>query len=957
MQGYNTLWQTGVDHAGIATQIVVEQQLAKQGVTRHDLGRDAFVKKVWEWKSISGDTICQQQRRMGISVDWSRQRFTLDDGLVDAVQQVFISLYEEGLIYRGKRLVNWDPVLNTAVSDLEVINEEQDGHLWYFKYPLQKTDKLRTNELKNEELKTAESTTTKSTTDSANLGSTDYIVIATTRPETILGDVAVAVNPDDPRYQHLIGKHVCLPIVNRIIPIIADSTVDREFGSGCVKITPAHDFNDYAMGERHNLPLINIFTPRATIDALSEIPQTYHGLDRLAARTKIIAAFDALGLLLKIEPHRISIPKGERSGAIVEPYLTAQWFVKAKELAIPAIAAVKSGAIKFIPENWSKIYFQWLENIQDWCISRQLWWGHRIPAWYDDAGSVYVGKDVESVRKKYNLGKGVNLTQDQDVLDTWFSSALWPFSSLGWPEETQDFKTFYPTNVLVTGFDIIFFWVARMVMMGLKFTGQVPFREIYITGLIRDSKGKKMSKSKGNIIDPVDLIDGIDADALVAKRTSNLMQQSLAQSIEKATRMDFPNGIQAFGADALRFTFCALASTGRDINFDFGRLEGYRNFCTKLWNAARYVLMQVQAQAQDQTQTQVQVDDKNYTGANTDANANTNADADADIAFGTAELWIKAKLQQTIHSVTAHFQNYRFDLLAQDIYEFVWHEFCDWYVELAKATIAPSADITPDINTNIGNDIGNSLDNDTKNNAKSCAHQNGTRRTLLEVLETTLRLIHPIMPFISEEIWQQIMPYISANFSPAVTNCTTNSTTIMLQPYPIYTAAAVDQHALCEIEWMKKIVIAVRNIRGEMNIAPRKLLRVNLSKGTLQDHQYLAKHHAYLLNLARLKEVSWSDESGKNNNTTTTLNATAIVENLELHIPLADIIDKNAEINRLKKEISKLQLDHEKLTQKLGNQDYLHRAPTAIVNKEKQRLIELENSLSKLQQTYANLNT
>jgi len=920
MCGYNTLWQTGTDHAGIATQIVVEQQLLRQNIERHVLGREKFVEKIWEWKKISGDTICQQQRRLGISVDWLRERFTMDPGLVAAVQRVFISLYEEGLIYRGKRLVNWDPVLNTAVSDLEVINEEQDGQIWYIKYPLVESDAQ--NEL-------------------------DHVIVATTRPETMFGDVAVAVNTDDERYRHLIGKHLMLPIVGRVIPIIADDTVAKDFGSGCVKITPAHDFNDYATGQRHNLPLINIFTPQAQLNESDAVPLAYHGLDRFVARQKVVTELTALGLLLKIEPHRISIPRGDRSNAVIEPYLTDQWFVKVKDLAIPAMDAVKSDRIKFIPGNWSKTYLQWLENIQDWCISRQLWWGHRIPAWYDETGKVYVGNDEAEIREKYQLPTSaqLSLTQDQDVLDTWFSAALWPFSSLGWPVATLDFKTFYPTNVLVTGFDIIFFWVVRMVMMGLKFTGEVPFSEIYITGLIRDSKGKKMSKSKGNIIDPVDLIDGIDLESLIAKRTSNLMQPHLAKSIEKATRADFPQGIQAFGADAVRFTFCALASTGRDINFDFGRLEGYRNFCTKLWNAARYVLIQLEAV--QFTSTSISAISNQGIEEVKEADQIEEFDQAGRIKFSTADYWIKTKLQQTIKNVTQHFAAYRFDLLAQSIYEFVWYEFCDWYLELVKPVLN---------HDNNGNDADMLIDP---------ALKSGACRTLIETLEAVLRLIHPLTPFISEEIWQQIMPF--ANIKAA---------TIMLRPYPIYDEKLTDEDALHEIEWLKKVILAIRNVRGEMNISPKKLLRIRVCRGTLLDRQYLERNRFYLRNLAKLEAVEWcdgdggsgkgssSDENGSGNgddrcsgndgyeeNLSSKFSATVIIDNLELSIPLETVIDKTAEISRLNKEIDKLKVEYEKLARKFNNQAYQEKAPTAIVAKERQRLAEIVDILKKLEKS------
>lgn len=845
MCGNNTLWQLGVDHAGIATQIIVEQNLKKEGLTRQHVGREKFLEKIWEWKQSSGNTISKQERRLGSSGDWNRERFTMDPGLAAAVHKVFISLYEEGLIYRGTRLVNWDPTLNTAISDLEVINEEQDGNLWYIRYPIVNSD--------------------------------DYLVIATTRPETMLGDVAVAIHPDDERYQQFIGAQVQLPLTDRIIPIITDESVLQEFGTGCVKITPAHDFNDYATAQRHNLPMINIFTNKAYLN--ENVPEAYRGLDRYEARQRILADLTALELLEDIQPYRINIPKGDRSGAVIEPYLTNQWFVKMKDLAAPAIEAVKKGEIKFIPDNWNKVYFQWLENIEDWCISRQLWWGHRIPAWYDKEGTIYVGNNLEEIRSKYKLAANVELTQDEDVLDTWFSSALWPFSSLGWPENTNEFKTFYPTSVLVTGFDIIFFWVARMVMMGLKFTGQVPFHEVYIHGLIRDNKGKKMSKSKGNIIDPVDLIDGIDLESFVKKRTSNLMNPSLAKAIEKNTRQEFPNGITGVGTDALRFTFCALASTGRDINFDVNRLEGYRNFCTKLWNAARYVMMQAN-----------------------DCDLINNS-----FEYSIADHWIKAQLALTIKNITEYFKDYRFDLIAQNIYDFVWREFCDWYVELCKPILT-------------GKTINPAL-------------KNGARKTLAEVLETILRLIHPITPFISEEIWQQLCPFLKIK-----------PTTIMLQPYPSFDSNQIDQEIINQVEWLKKVIMAIRNIRGEMNIPPQKMLKLNLRKGTEKDHNHVDNNKYYLTNLAKLESIEWAQEGEK------TFSATALVDNLEISIPMESFIDKTAEIWRLNKEINKLQRDFDMLNYKLNSQEHVNKAPPELVAKEQRRLQEIHSAMQKLRE-------
>lgn len=844
MDGYNTLWQIGTDHAGIATQMVVENKLKVEGISRHDIGRENFVKKVWEWKEYSGNTITQQERRLGISGDWQRERFTLDEGLAKAVQQVFIQLYEEGLIYRGKRLVNWDPVLNTAVSDLEVINEERDGSLWHIRYPL--------------------------------VNSNESIVIATTRPETMLGDVAVAVHPDDDRYKHLIGKKIKLPLTDREIPIIADEYVDKEFGTGCVKITPAHDFNDYAVGQRHNLPLINILTPNASLN--ENVPQAYQGMDRFVARNQILLDLENSGFLVKTEKHQLKIPKGDRSGAIIEPYLTDQWFVKVKDLAKPAIEVIQTGAIKFIPENWSKTYLQWLENIEDWCISRQLWWGHRIPAWFDEQGHIYVGHSENEVRTKYLL-EDIKLTQETDVLDTWFSSALWPFSTLGWPEPTKELKTFYPTSVLVTGFDIIFFWVVRMVMFGLKFTGEVPFHEVYITGLIRDSHGNKMSKSKGNILDPVDLIDGITLEKLIAKRTSHLMQTHLVSTIEKNTRTEFPEGIPAFGTDALRFTFAALATTSRDINFDVKRLEGYRNFCTKIWNAARFIDMQ----STDYTKTQNEYE------------------------LTIADRWIKSELQKTINIVRSEFTNYRFDLVVQAIYDFTWYQFCDWYLELAK----------PILNSE----------------HFSLKQKNGTRTTLLQILSSILRLLHPFMPFITEELWQDVATKLKSEHK-----------SIMLAPYPQFDAALLDPEAEAQVIWLQKLILAVRNIRGEMNIPPTKLLPMLLTKGTEVDKDYVITHELYLKTLAKLESIQWFD------NKKLPLAATAVIDALEVHLPLANLIDKTTEIARLSKEIGKLEQEIERANSKLSNSNYVNKAPEDVVAKERERLVENQQTLSKLQE-------
>jgi valyl-tRNA synthetase len=847
MRGDNTLWQAGTDHAGIATQMVVERQLAAQDLTRHELGRGEFIKRIWDWKHESGGTITRQLRRMGSSLDWSRERFTMDEGLSEAVRETFVRLYEDGLIYRGKRLVNWDPVLHTAVSDLEVISEEESGHLWHMRYPLS--------------------------------DGSGHLVVATTRPETMLGDTAVAVHPDDERYRNLIGKTVRLPLTDREIPIIADDYVDPEFGTGCVKITPAHDFNDYAMGQRHNLPVINIFTVDACIN--DEIESDYRGMDRFAARKQIVADLEAQGLLEKIEDHRLMVPRGDRSGAVVEPYLTDQWFVKIGPLAEPAIRAVEDGTIRFVPDNWKNTYFEWMRNIQDWCISRQIWWGHRIPAWYDEAGNIYVGRSEEEVRSRHDLGAGIKLSQDEDVLDTWFSSALWPFSTLGWPQQTDAVKTFYPTSVLVTGFDIIFFWVARMIMMGLKFMGEVPFHEIYIHGLVRDAHGHKMSKSKGNVLDPIDLIDGIDLESLVAKRRSALMQPQMADRIEKLTRKDFPDGIPAYGTDALRFTFASLASTGRDINFDLGRTEGYRNFCNKLWNAARYVLMNTEGQ------------DCGQQGA--------------DVELGAADRWITSQLQKTGQEVIDAIESYRFDLAAHALYTFIWDEYCDWYLELSKTVL-----------------------NDSTSSADALR---GTRRTLVHVMETVLRLIHPLTPFISEEIWQRMAPLAGVS-----------GETIMRQPYPLPDESLIDTDAVDEINWVKEFVIGVRKIRSGMNIDPRKSLPVLLEGGTTTDQSRLERNLHYLISVGRIESVTWLDKGE-----TAPESSTALVGNMKLLIPLAGLIDKDAELARLARELEKKKDELERCEKKLSNSNFIDKAPQEVVTKEQERSAELQAAIVSLQ--------
>ena len=865
MRGDNTLWQAGSDHAGIATQMVVERRLAAENTTRHDLGRGAFLDKVWEWKAESGGTITRQLRRMGSSLDWSRERFTMDEGLSEAVKEVFVRLHEEGLIYRGKRLVNWDPVLHTAVSDLEVVSEEENGHLWHMRYPL---------------------------TDGSG-----HVTVATTRPETMLGDAAVAVHPGDERYTHLIGQHVELPLTGRRIPIITDDYVDPEFGSGCVKITPAHDFNDYGVWQGHrdesalqalpNNGLINIFTIDAHVVGADDengelIPAAYQGLQRYQARKKIIADLDAAGLLERIEDHKLMVPRGDRSGTVIEPFLTDQWFVKAGPLAEPAIKAVENGDIRFVPDNWKNTYFEWMRNIEDWCISRQIWWGHRIPAWYDAHDNVYVGRSEQEVREKHNLGTELELKQDEDVLDTWFSSALWPFSTLGWPENTEALKTFYPTSVLVTGFDIIFFWVARMIMMGLKFMDDVPFGEVYIHGLVRDAQGQKMSKSKGNVLDPLDLIDGIELEALVTKRTSGLMQPEMARKIEKATRKEFADGIPSFGTDALRFTFAALASTGRDIKFDLNRIAGYRNFCNKLWNAARYVLM-------------------NTEGHDTGI--------DGEVELNRFDRWIVSRLQQMESEIIDAIENYRFDHAAQAIYDFTWNEYCDWYLELSKPVL--------------------------QSENSSAAAQRGTRQTLVRVLETLLRLAHPIIPFISEEIWQRVAPLAGIQ-----------GDTIMTQAYPAPDASLIDDTAISETELVMQLNQGVRRIRGEMNITPSKRLPVTLQNISDTERAILEETAHCSLMISRMECINFAaaDEPLPES-------ATALVgKQGTLHIPMAGLIDKDAELKRLEKDIARTRDDLERRRKKLANPNYVEKAPADVVGKERDKVVELESALARLEE-------
>ena len=855
MQGRNTLWQVGTDHAGIATQMVVERRLAAEGTDRHELGRERFLDKVWEWKAESGGTITQQLRRMGSSVDWSRERFTMDDGLSNAVREVFVRLHSEGLIYRGKRLVNWDPALHTAISDLEVENREEQGHMWHFRYPLS--------------------------------DGSGHLVVATTRPETMLGDTAVAVHPEDPRYKDLIGQTVRLPLADRDIPIIADDYVDPDFGSGCVKITPAHDFNDYEVGKRHDLPQINLFTIEAHLN--DNAPQAYRGLDRFDARKKVVDDLDALGLLEKVEDHTLQVPRGDRSGVVIEPYLTDQWFVAVESLAKPAIEAVENGDIQFVPKNYENMYFSWMRDLQDWCISRQLWWGHRIPAWYDEDGNVYVGRDEDEVRREHNLGDRP-LSQDEDVLDTWFSSALWTFSTLGWPEQTEELQTFHPTDVLVTGFDIIFFWVARMIMMTLKFTGQVPFKQVYVHGLVRDAEGQKMSKSKGNVLDPLDLIDGIDLDTLVEKRTRGLMQPQKEKQIAKRTRKEFPDGINAYGTDALRFTFLSLASTGRDIKWDMGRIEGYRNFCNKIWNAARYVLMNTE-------------------------NQDCGLDADSgEVTLSLADRWIVSALQRAETEVTEALDQFRFDVASHAAYEFIWNEYCDWYLELSKPVL-------------YGDEY-------------SEAEKRGTRRTLVRVLEAILRLAHPFMPFITEEIWQKVAPL--AGKTPAAEGA---DATIMRQPFPVSDSARLDPQAESDIEWIKAVITVIRNIRGEMRIPPGKALDVYLHNGKDIDRERLAANHNFMCRLAKLERITWLNAEDS-----APASATGLVGDMEILVPMAGLIDKDAEIERLGKEIDKLRKEVARGESKLRNPNFVDKAPDEVVAKEREKLDDHRSQQARLEE-------
>ena len=855
MMGERTLWQPGTDHAGISTQLVVEGQLEKQGLSRKDMTREEFLNRVWQWKEESGGEITRQMRRIGSSADWTRERFTMDAGLSAAVQKVFVQLHDEGLIYRGTRLVNWDPKLGTAISDLEVLSEEEDGFLWHIRYPV--------------------------------VDSNESLVVATTRPETLLGDSAVAVHPDDERYKHLIGKHVQLPLCDRTIPIIADTYVEQDFGSGCVKITPAHDFNDYEVGKRHDLPQINILTKKGTIN--KNAPVAYQGIDRFIARDRVIQDLEKENLLVKIEPHKLKIPRGEKSNVIIEPLLTDQWYVKTKPLAQPAIDAVKKGDIRFTPENWTKTYFQWMENIEDWCISRQLWWGHRIPAWYDNTGRAYVGYSENDVRFKYQLDDSLQLKQDEDVLDTWFSSALWPFTTLGWPERTPELEQFYPTSVLYTGFDILFFWVARMIMMGLKFTGKIPFKEVIITGLICDTEGKKMSKSKGNVLDPIDIIDGIDLERLVAKRTSNLMLNSVRDKVAKATRKQFPDGIAAFGTDALRFTFCSLASNARTVRFDMGRVEGYRNFCNKLWNAARYVLMSTDEDRIDF--------------------------GDGAFQYSPADQWILSRLQRTIALCHHHFTTYRFDLLANTLYEFVWHEYCDWYLELSKPVLYDEQALS--------------------------AMKRGTRHTLIHVLDQILKLLHPLMPFITEEIWQRTIKVMGEN-----------GETLMLSPYPREDQKLINEPIEEELDWLKKVVQSIRTIRSEMSISPAKFIPLYLRNVSLDMQERVKKYSQTLTSLSRLTSIDCLEAKES-----VPVSASAVVGDIELLIPMADLIDKEAELGRLEKELAKLDKDIAFVEGKLNNPKFTDKAPADIIAKEREKLAQAQLVKEKLLHHQATIQT
>ncbi|MBU2916739.1 valine--tRNA ligase [Psychrosphaera sp. F3M07] len=885
MDGFNTLWQVGTDHAGIATQMVVERQLAAEGeVTRKDLGREKFIDKIWDWKAESGGTITKQMRRLGNSVDWERERFTMDPGLSKAVEKVFVDLYNDDLIYRGKRLVNWDPKLQTAISDLEVENKDKKGHMWHFRYPL--ADGQKTADGK------------------------DYLVVATTRPETLLGDTAVAVNPEDPRYKDLIGKSIVLPLVGRLIPIIGDEHADMDKGTGCVKITPAHDFNDYEVGKRNNLPMINVLNFTGHIRNESEVfntngevsdvystdlPEQFQGLERFAARKAVVAAMEECGYLDEIKEHDLTVPYGDRGGVVIEPMLTDQWYVRVESMAKVATEAVQNGDIQFVPKQYENMYFAWMRDIQDWCISRQLWWGHRIPAWYDENGKVYVGNSEAEVRTANGLADDVKLRQDEDVLDTWFSSALWTFSTLGWPDNVEDLKTFHPTDVLVTGFDIIFFWVARMIMMTMHFIKdedgkpQVPFKTVYVTGLIRDENGDKMSKSKGNVIDPLDIIDGIELEKLVQKRTGNMMQPKLAAKIEKSTRKEFPEGMETSGTDALRFTLSALASTGRDISWDMKRLEGYRNFCNKLWNASRYVLMNTE-----------------------EFDCGKNA-TDSELEYSLADRWIQGQMQNTIKTVRGHLDAYRFDLAANALYDFTWNEFCGWYLELTKPVM----------------------------NSGSETQQRATRKTLVVVLESLLRLMHPIMPFITETIWQRVQP---------LTGFDADAESIMLNAYPTYNVDLVDEQAVADVEWLKQFILVIRNIRGEMDLSPNKPINVLLRNLSAQDLERLTANKSFLMALAKLESINVLAEGEK-----APASASGIVGTMDVLIPMAGLIDKDAELSRLTKAMEKANQELQRVSGKLSNEKFVSNAPAAVIEKEQAKMAEFQQTVNKLKEQYAEI--
>ncbi len=845
MSGHDTLWQPGTDHAGISTQMVVTEQLKAEGKSLDDVGREAFLERVWKWKDESGGAITQQMRRMGVSVDWSRERFTMDEGFSRTVREVFVRLYEQGLIYQSTRLVNWDPKLGTALSDLEVVSQPEKGFLWHLRYPLAGGAKTANGQ--------------------------DYVVVATTRPETMLGDTAVAIHPEDSRFASLIGKSVFLPLVNQEVPIIGDDHVDMSFGTGCLKITPAHDFNDYEIGQRHNLPQITVLNFDGTIN--ENAPEAFQGLDRFVARERVVEAFEQAGLLEKVQPYEVQVPRGDRSGEIVEPLLTVQWFVDINELAQPAIKAVEDGRIRFQPKRWENVFYSWMRDIRDWCISRQQWWGHRIPAWYDEDGKVYVGRSEDEAREKSGIDSSVTLTQDPDVLETWFSSALWTFGTLGWPEETQELKTYHPTNVLVTGHDIIFFWIARMIMMTLHFVDEVPFDTVYITGLIRDAEGKKMSKTRGNGLDPLDLVDGISLEDLVAKRTSNLTQQSLAKRIEKATRKEFPNGIKAFGSDAVRFTFCAIASPSSSYNFDLSRVEGYHFFCNKLWNAMRYVHSQIE-----------------------------NYDANEPREYSLADHWIRSKVDKLITDCRSSLNSYRFDWYAKGLYDFIWHEFCDWYLELTKPVLYDVSS-SPEL-------------------------IRGAQHTLLECSELLLRLAHPAMPFITETLWLQLSPLLGYR-----------SASLMLAPYPEPSEDRVNEQAETKVDWLKRVICAVRNVRGERRISPNVEIKAVFQEGQREDLHLLAETQPLLKKLAKLSEARWIAPS----ESTEIVGSVQFIDGLRMTIPFIDEAEIRSEHTRLEKELQKISSELTGSMNKLQNPNFVSRAPKDVVEAQREKASGLEH--------------